>query len=116
MNSTLSELTALLEAARVAETSGQWDEALSIYESGLEQFRTSGGEPMAELLRKIGLVHYYRGNFEVSFAMFERSKSIAQENALTGHVASANNCLAIVHQSLGQLEVAELMYQEALHQ
>jgi putative nucleotidyltransferase with HDIG domain len=106
----------VLDAARAAETSGNWDDALAMYESALEQFRAQGGEPVAELLRKIGLVHYYRGNFELAFAIFERSKSVAEESGLTGHVAGANNCLAIVHQSLGQIELAEHLYEVALHQ
>src|SRR5688500_712286 len=110
------ELGTVLDAARAAETSGNWDDALAMYESALENFRAQGGEPVAELLRKIGLVHYYRGNFELAFAIFERSKTVAEENGLIGHVAGANNCLAIVHQSLGQIELAEHLYEVALHQ
>jgi putative nucleotidyltransferase with HDIG domain len=108
-----TELGAVLDAARAAEASGQWDDALSIYEKALEQHRANGGEAVAELLRKIGLVHYYRGNFEMSFALFERSKATAQNAELLGHVAAADNCLAIVHQSLGQLDTAETLYEEA---
>jgi putative nucleotidyltransferase with HDIG domain len=111
-----SDLKAVLDAARAAETSGQWDDALSMYERALEEHRAEGGEPVAELLRKIGLVHYYRGNFELSFALFERSKAAAQSAGLTGHVSAANNCLAIVHQSLGQLDIAEALYEEAQRQ
>ena len=115
MNPNLN-LGAVLDAARVAEASGRWDEALSTYESALEHFRAAGGEPVAELLRKIGLVHYYRGNFELSFALFERSKATAHSAGLIGLVAAANNCLAIVHQSLGQLDTAESLYEEAQQQ
>jgi putative nucleotidyltransferase with HDIG domain len=111
-----ANLGTVLDAARAAETSGNWDDALAMYESALEHFRAEGGEPVAELLRKIGLVHYYRGNFEVAFAIFERSKTVAQDSGLGGLVAAANNCLAIVHQSLGQIELAEHRYEEALHQ
>lgn len=87
-----------------------------MYEAALEQFRAGGGEPVAELLRKIGLVHYYRGNFEQAFASFERSKTVAQASGLASQIAAANNCLGIVHQSLGQIEVAEILYEEALQQ
>ena len=116
MISSKPNLAAVLEAARAAEAGGQWDDALSMYESALESFRAAGGEPVAELLRKIGLVHYYRGNFELSFAMFERSKTVAQDGGLLSHVAAASNCLAIVHQSLGQLDVAEIIYEDAQRQ
>lgn len=111
-----ADLGAVLENARTAEAGGQWDEALAAYETALEQFRAQGGEPVAELLRKIGLVHYYRGNFEMAFALFERSLRVAEENDLIGHVAAASNCLAIVHQSLGQLDVAESLYVNAQRQ
>ncbi|MGQ0561325.1 MAG: tetratricopeptide repeat protein [Gemmatimonadota bacterium] len=116
MNTPRPELGNVLEAARAAEASGDWDAALTIYEDALEQFREAGGEPVAELLRKIGLVHYYRGNFEISFALFERSRSVAEESGLTDQVAAAANCLAIVHQSLGQLDTAEALYEAAQKQ
>ena len=110
------DLRTVLDAARAAETSGQWDDALSMYEAALERFRVDGGEPVAELLRKIGLVHYYRGSFEMAFALFERSKTTATACGSVSHIAAANNCLAIVHQSLGQLDIAEILYEEAQRQ
>ncbi|MGQ0813442.1 MAG: tetratricopeptide repeat protein [Gemmatimonadota bacterium] len=110
------ELGAVLEAARAAETSGQWDDALSIYERALEYFRTQGGEAVAQLLRKIGLVHYFRGNFELALALFERSKHIADESGLICDGAAASNCLGIVHQALGELELAESLYEAAQKQ
>jgi putative nucleotidyltransferase with HDIG domain len=109
----MSDLSAVLQAARTAEESGQWDEALSIYERALDQFRAQGGEPVAELLRKIGLVRYYRGDFEAAGKLFRSSKVVASECGLTGQVAAATNCLAIVHQALGQLDLAESLYVEA---
>lgn len=104
------ELSTVLDAARSAETSGQWDDALSLYEDALTHFRADGGAPAAELLRKIGLVHYYRGHFEIALDHFARSQDIASEAGLPGLVAAAGNCLALVHQSLGQLDIAESLY------
>lgn len=111
--STTPDLARILEQARAAEGGGQWDEALAIYERGLEEFHGEGGAPVAELLRKIGLVHYYRGGFEMALALFERSLRVAEENELTNLMAAASNCLAVVHQSLGHLDFAESLYDKA---
>jgi hypothetical protein len=58
------DLSGVLAKAREAEIVGNWDEAVSIYESALVECRAFGGAPVCELLRKIGLVHYYRGDFD----------------------------------------------------
>ncbi|HUP89027.1 MAG TPA: tetratricopeptide repeat protein [Longimicrobiales bacterium] len=113
MNTAVFVLEEVLTSARAAEAAGHWDRALETYEQALEQFRAAGGEPVAELLRKIGLVHYYRGNFEQSLTLFERSREIALNASATGHIAAAVNCLAIVRQALGQLDIAQSLYEEA---
>lgn len=110
------ELISILEAAHVAEISGRWDGALEIYQSALTRYELTGGEPVAELLRKIGLVHYYRGSFEAALDLFERSKDIAERAGLIDQVAAAINCLAIVHQALGHLERAQILYETAQKQ
>ena len=53
------DLSTVLTQARVAEQAGDWDEALSIYRTALDQCRALGGAPVAGLLRKIGLVSFY---------------------------------------------------------
>lgn len=116
MTAKQATLAVILDAARAAESCGQWDDALSIYEKALDEFTSEGGEAVAELLRKIGLVHYYRGYFEMAMILFDRSMRAAEENGLTGHIAAASNCLAIVHQSLGQLDIAESLYAAAQQQ
>lgn len=108
-----TNLPIILDVARAAETSGQWDDALSIYEAALQHFRAEGGAPVAEVLRKIGLVHYYRGDFEIARDHFARSNNIAVDANQSGMVAAATNCLALVHQALGQLDLAESLYQSA---
>lgn len=109
----MSELSNVLSQAREAEAAGNWDEALSVYETALVQYRPSGGAPVAELLRKIGLVHFYRGDFDAAGALFRQSKETAASADAIDQLASANNCLGIVHQALGQLEFAETLYLEA---
>jgi putative nucleotidyltransferase with HDIG domain len=109
----MSELSTVLSQAREAEIAGNWDEALSIYETALVECRPLGGAPVSELLRKIGLVHYYRGDFDAAGALFRQSKETAEAGGLTDQLAAAKNCLGIVHQALGQLEFAETLYLEA---
>lgn len=113
MSNPINALESVLETARTAEAGGQWDEALRIYEEALARYEADGGEPVAELLRKIGLVQYYRGYFEPALALFERSNQIATDNDLIGQVAAATNCLAVVRQALGQLDVAQSLYEAA---
>ena len=60
----------VLEAARVPEEAGRWDEALAIYHDALERWRPVGGAPTCDLLRKIGLVHYHRGDLEGALGFF----------------------------------------------
>jgi putative nucleotidyltransferase with HDIG domain len=111
--SPIADLDSVLTKARAAEVGGDWDAALSLYETALAERRTLGGAPVAELLRKIGLVHYYRGDFDKAGTLFRQSKDVAAEEGLSEHLASAQNCLGIVHQALGQLELAETFYLEA---
>ena len=109
----MSELSNVLSKAREAEAAGNWDEALSIYETALVECRAFGGAPVAELMRKIGLVYYYRGDFDAAGTLFRQSKEVSTAANLTDHLAAANNCLGIVHQALGQIEFAETLYLEA---
>ena len=107
-------ITTVLEAAHLAEEAGHWDAALAIYQAALDAWEAQGGAPTAELMRKIGLVHYYRGDFDVALNLFESSRRISAEAGLTHHVAHATNCLAIARQSLGQIDEAERLYTHAL--
>jgi putative nucleotidyltransferase with HDIG domain len=109
----VTDLSSVLAQAREAEVVGNWDEAVSIYESALAECRALGGAPVCELLRKIGLVHYYRGDFDAAATLFRRSRDIALEEQLPAALAAAKNCLGIAHQALGQLEFAETLYLEA---
>jgi putative nucleotidyltransferase with HDIG domain len=107
------DLTSVLTSARDAEVAGNWDEALSMYQTALAECRPQGGAPVAELLRKIGLVYYYRGDFDAAGSLFRQSKDAAVAGGLTDQLAAAQNCLGILHQALGQLELAESLYLEA---
>ena len=50
---------------------------------------------------------------KVALNLFESSRRIAADANIKEQIACAANCLGIVRQALGQLELAEQMYREA---
>ena len=96
MNSPFSDLDSVLTKARDAEAAGNWDEALSMYETALAECRPRGGAPVGELLRKIGLVYYYRGDFDAAGTLFRQSKETAEAASATDQIAAALNCLGML--------------------
>lgn len=102
-----------LAAARAAEQSGRWDEALEIYESALRSRDVLKDVSVAEILRKTGLVQYHRGYFDSAAELFESSRDIAENEGLLDQVALAANCQAVAVEALGRLDEAELLYGEA---
>jgi putative nucleotidyltransferase with HDIG domain len=109
----LSAIAAVLEEGRVAEAAGRWDQALQLYQAAHAEWQPLGGAPACELLRRIGLVHYYRGDFEVALNLFESARRIAEEKNLTGMVAAALNCCALVRVARGELDQAADLYHSA---
>lgn len=109
----MKPISDVLEAASAAEAAGHWDTALDIYHEALEEWEPLGGAPTCDLLRKIGLVHYHRGDFEIALNLFSSSRRLATEAGLTPQIATATNCLAIVHQARGQLDLAHDLYRTA---
>lgn len=102
-----------LDSARAAEEAGKIDDALSIYQDALARCQAAGGAPVSVLLRKIGLVHFYRGDFDVALNLFESARRVANESHAKGEEANALNCIAATHQNLGQLPAAEESYLRA---
>lgn len=102
----------LLAAARSAEEAGSWETALELYHEGLQLWEP-GTPQAAELLRKVGLIHYYRGDHEIALNLFESSRRVAEQVGFSGLTAQALNCLGIVRQALGQLDLAEDLYLHA---
>jgi putative nucleotidyltransferase with HDIG domain len=104
---------ALFEAAKAAQEDGRWEEALSGYEALLRRLPISEGECSVEVLRRIGAVHYLRGDLELANEVLEASCAAAQAHGALRHLASGLNFAATVHQAAGRLAEAEAMYLEA---
>jgi putative nucleotidyltransferase with HDIG domain len=109
----LTAIAAVLAEARAAETAGHWDQALRLYQTALTEWQPQGGAPVCELMRRIGLVHYYRGDFDVALNLFESTRRIAETHNLTTMVAPALNCCALVRVARGELDQATDLYHSA---
>lgn len=105
-------ITEVLAAGRLAQETGRWDDALAIYQAALAEWQSRGGAPAAELLRRIGVVHYHRGDFSVALNLFESSRRVAAEAEVPDLVAGATNAMAVVHAALGHLDLAITLYEE----
>lgn len=100
-----------IAAARSAERDGDWDAALTHYESAFAAL-PAGGTPSdaADLFRWIGSIHRLRGDGERAEEAYDASLAIAQCAELPLKMASALNCLGILVQFQGASELAESYY------
>jgi putative nucleotidyltransferase with HDIG domain len=104
-------LTDVVASAKRAEKTGNWNEALALYQQAAGQAaEINDMERLAELMRWIGRVHRLRGDLELASSAYKRSLAIAEENGLTYHVASALNVMAMVEQLKGNVDAAEELY------
>src|SRR5690606_16236181 len=100
-----------IAAARSAEREGEWDAALTHYESAFASLPSGGtAAEAADLFRWIGSVLRMRGDAERAEEAFETSLAIAQAAGLPLKVASALNCLGILVQTRGEPDLAESYY------
>jgi putative nucleotidyltransferase with HDIG domain len=109
----MQSLDALFDAAKAAQEGGRWEEALARYEALLHRLPTPEGEWSVEVLRRIGAVHYFRGDLELASEVLEASCAAARAHGSLRHLASGLNFAATVHQAAGRLELAESIYLEA---
>src|SRR5690606_41687357 len=86
-----------IAAARSAERAGDWDAALTHYESAFASLTVGGtAADAADLFRWIGTVHRVRGDGERAEEAYEASLAIAECARLPFQIASALNCLGIL--------------------
>lgn len=107
-------LDALVHAARRAEHDGDLAEAERSYLRAYELIQ--GGEQPErgpKILRWLGRVYWERGDYDRASTVLEASLVEAQRLELRNDVAGALNSLAVVAQSRGRLDAAEMFYQRA---
>jgi putative nucleotidyltransferase with HDIG domain len=110
----------VIAEARAMERNGQWAAARSCYESLLADESSGTGArqsvPSSEqssLLRWIGRTHVEEGHPEAARAVLERAVCVASDVGDVGAEAHALNWLAIVEQTLGNLDRSEEIYARA---
>jgi putative nucleotidyltransferase with HDIG domain len=101
-----------IEAAKLAEREGRWSEAALSYETLVR-------DPMASdltrlsALRWLGRVYLEQGNRGAAIDVLEAAVAAATQAGSATAIAQALNVVAIVHQTGGDLDRAEMMYREA---
>lgn len=106
------QIKAFIEAAKLAEREGRWSEAALSYETLVR-------DPMASdltrlsALRWLGRVYLEQGNRGAAIDVLEAAVAAATQAGSATAIAQALNVVAIVHQTGGDLDRAEMMYREA---
>ena len=106
------QIREFIEAAKMAEREGRWREAALSYETLVR-------DPMASdltrlsALRWLGRVYLEQGNRGAAIDVLEAAVAAASQAGSATAIAQALNVVAIVHQTGGDLDRAEMMYREA---
>ena len=107
-------LDQLIEAARLAERNGAWNEALELYGNAMREAESLGEYArVAELHRWIGRVNRLRGDVELAAQSYRESLAVAEAHGLTSQKGSALNVLGMVEQLLGNVDEAQSLYDRA---
>jgi len=105
-------IQALVEEAKVAEREGRWTDASHRYELLV---RNPFADDVTRLsaLRWLGRVYLELGNRGAAMDVLEAAVAAASQAGSPSAIAQALNVVAIVHQTGGDLDLAESRYTEA---
>ncbi|HEY3134236.1 MAG TPA: HD domain-containing phosphohydrolase [Gemmatimonadaceae bacterium] len=103
---------ALIEQAKLAEREGRWSDAAARYES-LVRNPFAGDQDRLSALRWLGRVYLEQGNRGAAMDVLDAAVAAATQAHSPSAIAQALNVVAIVHQTGGDLDLAEAMYTEA---
>ena len=105
-------IQAFIDQAKLAEREGRWTDAAQSYE-GLVRHRFANHHTRLSALRWLGRVYLEQGNRGAAIDVLEAAVAAATQAGSPSAIAQALNVVAIVHQTGGDLDRAELMYREA---
>ena len=105
-------IQAFIDEAKIAEREGRWTDAAQSYE-GLVRHRFANHHTRLSALRWLGRVYLEQGNRGAAIDVLEAAVAAATQAGSPSAIAQALNVVAIVHQTGGDLDRAELMYREA---
>ena len=106
------QIRALVDQAKLAEREGRWSDAALSYES-LVRDPLASHQTRLSALRWLGRAYLEQGNRGAAIDVLEAAVAAATQAGSTSAIAQALNVVAIVHQTGGDLDRAELMYREA---
>jgi putative nucleotidyltransferase with HDIG domain len=102
----------VVNEAKGYERNGRWAEARACYESLLSDDALTAAA-RSSVLRWMGRTFTEEGNPDTAFAVLERAVSAAEESGDVGVEAHALNGLAVIEQTLGNLDRSEELYVRA---
>ena len=105
-------IQAFIDQAKLAEREGRWTDAAQSYE-GLVRHRFANHHTRLSALRWLGRVYLEQGNRGAAIDVLEAAVAAATQAGSSSAIAQALNVVAIVHQTGGDLDRAEMMYREA---
>ena len=109
---TTPQIKTLVENAKLAEREGRWSDAALSYES-LVRDPLADEHTRLSALRWLGRVYLEQGNRGAAMDVLEAAVAAATAAGSSSKIAQALNVVAIVHQTSGDLDRAELIYREA---
>jgi len=107
-----SEIKALVDEAKLAEREGRWSDASARYEA-LVRNSFASDHTRLSALRWLGRAYLEQGNRGAAIDVLEAAVAAATQAGSKSAIAHALNVVAIVHQTGGDLDRAELMYTQA---
>jgi putative nucleotidyltransferase with HDIG domain len=105
-------IRALIDDAKLAERERRWSDAAGRYEA-LVRSPFAKEHDRLSALRWLGRVYLEQGNRGAAMDVLEAAVAAATQAGSPSAIAQALNVVAIVHQTGGDLDLAESMYTEA---
>jgi putative nucleotidyltransferase with HDIG domain len=102
----------LIDEAKLAEREGRWSDAAARYE-GLVRNPFADDQDRLSALRWLGRAYLEQGNRGAAMDVLEAAVAAATQAGSASATAQALNVIAIIHQTGGDLDLAESMYMEA---
>ena len=104
----------LIQQAQLADREGRRDDARVLYERALFSLKRRADAPVAaSLLRWIGRLYQQSGDVDGALDAFDAALTIAEFAGDDAQIGKAYHDQAAVHRQLGQLELAESLYNQA---
>ena len=100
-------IAAKLLLGKTYDIVGDYDKAMSIYTSALDQAEDLGNkEAIGDVLGNIGIIHYYRGDTDQTLDYFKRVLEIYEDIGDKANYGFVLNNIGAIHENKGELDQA----------